>query len=224
MDDVRNLLAAGEFTYADLLWHEGLTEWVPIEQVVPRSESAPSVPLPFPADNSPPPPPSYVPPPASSYGYQGTGAPNHSVPLTPAITYAGFWKRLAAYFIDSILLSIAFTIVATIVMVMAIAAGEFVELMAALLLFLINLAGYWLYFALMESSVKQATLGKMALGIIVTDADGNRVGFGRATGRHFGKILSGLILSIGFIMAAFTERKQGLHDLLASTLVINKIR
>ena len=77
----------------------------------------------------------------------------------------------------------------------------------------------WLYFALLESSSMQGTLGKKALGMIVTDLSGNRIGFGRATGRYFGKILSAIILGIGFIMVAFTERKQGLHDLLANTLV-----
>jgi uncharacterized RDD family membrane protein YckC len=78
----------------------------------------------------------------------------------------------------------------------------------------------WLYSALMERSSKQATLGKMALGIRVTDLDGNRIGFGKATGRYFAKILSALILGIGFLMVAFTQRKQGLHDMLAGTLVM----
>ncbi|MFC2133484.1 RDD family protein [Bacteroidota bacterium] len=79
----------------------------------------------------------------------------------------------------------------------------------------------WLYFALMESSARKATLGKMALGIIVVDYSGNRITFGQATGRYFGKIISGLIFYIGFIMAGFTEKKQALHDMLASCLVIN---
>ena len=72
----------------------------------------------------------------------------------------------------------------------------------------------------MEASSKKATLGKMALGLIVTDVNGVRLSFGRASGRYFGKILSGLILNIGFIMAAFTEKKQALHDILAGTLVL----
>ena len=80
----------------------------------------------------------------------------------------------------------------------------------------------WLYFALMESSNKQATVGKMALSIKVTDINGNRLTFGRATGRYFGKILSGMILYIGFIMAGFTEKKQALHDMIAGCLVVNK--
>jgi len=80
----------------------------------------------------------------------------------------------------------------------------------------------WVYFAIMESSSTQGTLGKMALGIKVTDLEGSRVGFGKATGRHFGKIISALILLIGFIMVAFTQKKQGLHDMMAGCLVVNK--
>ena len=78
----------------------------------------------------------------------------------------------------------------------------------------------WLYFALMESSGGQATLGKMAVGIVVTDTDGKRITFAKATGRFFGKFLSAAILLVGFIMAGFTDRKQALHDYLAGTLVV----
>lgn len=77
----------------------------------------------------------------------------------------------------------------------------------------------WIYEAAMESSSKQATLGKMALGLKVTDLEGRRISFARATGRHFAKLLSGMILLIGYIMAGFTERKQALHDMIAGTLV-----
>ena len=80
----------------------------------------------------------------------------------------------------------------------------------------------WLYFALMESSSKQATLGKMMIGVIVTDTDGNRISFGRASGRFFGKIVSWITLLIGYRMAAFTKRKQALHDIMAGCLVIRK--
>jgi uncharacterized RDD family membrane protein YckC len=80
----------------------------------------------------------------------------------------------------------------------------------------------WLYYAIFESSSWQATLGKKALGLEVTDLAGNRISFGRATGRFFAKIISTLILFIGYIMAGFTEKKQALHDILAGTLVIRK--
>jgi uncharacterized RDD family membrane protein YckC len=78
----------------------------------------------------------------------------------------------------------------------------------------------WLYFALMESSSKQATPGKMAIRIAVTDLRGNRISFGRATGRHFGKIISIFTFFIGFLMAGFTKRKQALHDMMAGCLII----
>jgi len=85
--------------------------------------------------------------------------------------------------------------------------------------FVISVAGSWLYEALMESSSRQATLGKMIFGMKVTDLSGNRISFARATGRYFAKWLSGLTLLIGYIIAGFTERKQALHDMLAGTLV-----
>jgi len=82
--------------------------------------------------------------------------------------------------------------------------------------------GSWLYHTAMESSRHQATLGKKALGIIVTDMNGNRISFARANGRFFGKWVSGMIMNIGYLMAAFTEKKQALHDILASCLVVMK--
>lgn len=91
-----------------------------------------------------------------------------------------------------------------------------------IVLVIISQAANWLYSSIMESSSKQATLGKMALGIIVTDGAGNRISFARATGRYFAKILSGLIFYIGYIMIAATEKKQGLHDIIASTFVYKK--
>ena len=84
----------------------------------------------------------------------------------------------------------------------------------------LEIAITWLYFALQESSVAQATLGKRAMGIKVTDDYGQRIGFGRATGRFFGKILSGVIFDIGFMLAGWTARKQALHDMLAGTVVV----
>jgi uncharacterized RDD family membrane protein YckC len=122
--------------------------------------------------------------------------------------YAGFWKRFVAYLIDGIILGI----------VGAILTSQMDEAAAGTVTTILG----WLYFAGMESSSRQATLGKSVLGIYVTDIDGNRISFLRATGRYFAKILSGLILGIGYIMAAFTARKQALHDMIASTLVLDR--
>ena len=125
--------------------------------------------------------------------------------------YAGFWRRVAAALLDGLIVG-AVTAPFTVGMT---SGNRYSATYSS-----ISTVVWWLYSALMESSAKQATLGKMALGIRVTDLDGNRIGFGKATGRHFAKILSALILGIGFLMAAFTERKQALHDILADTLVV----
>ena len=138
-----------------------------------------------------------------------------------AAIHAGFWRRCAAYVIDYFITFIASYVVGF-GAGLALGAGQGAEgVMAAPMVgALLGLIIGWLYFALQESSATQATLGKRALGIKVTDGNGMRIGFGRATGRFFGKLLSGLIFGIGFILAGFTARKQALHDMLASTLVV----
>ena len=156
----------------------------------------------------------------------------------PAPQYAGFWLRLAAYIIDYFVLQIAGGIVALpIILTMVggiITASQqpdsTIKVLgilsviggSLLLLILILLAVGWLYYAIMESSTPQGTLGKMAVGIKVTDMQGNRISFGRATGRYFGKIISKIIFYIGFIMAGFTDKKQALHDIMAECLVVRK--
>jgi uncharacterized RDD family membrane protein YckC len=79
-----------------------------------------------------------------------------------------------------------------------------------------------LYWSIMESSKYQATVGKMALGLKVSDVDGQNLDFVKSLIRNVCKIISGMILGIGYIMAGFTERKQGLHDIIAGTLVVKK--
>jgi uncharacterized RDD family membrane protein YckC len=141
--------------------------------------------------------------------------------------YGGFWRRVLAYIIDALILGIVGGIISALFLgsaagLSSLTAGsdETAALTGAALGFqAVSFVMNWLYFAIMESSTMQGTLGKKALGMIVTDLDGNRIGFGRATGRYFAKILSALILLIGFLMVAWSSRKQGLHDLIASTLV-----
>jgi uncharacterized RDD family membrane protein YckC len=141
--------------------------------------------------------------------------------------YGGFWIRVAAYLIDTVVLMVAQWMVfaAFGVSVFGVTsldpdAGELFSTSGGLIAYAITTIGAILYFVLMESSAKQGTLGKMALGLIVTDYNGNRITWLRALGRYFAKILSGIILLIGYIMIAFTDRKQGLHDLICSTLVL----
>jgi len=140
--------------------------------------------------------------------------------------YAGFWYRTIAWVIDTVITTVAAIII---VLPLAFALGaSMAGTSSATDIFSVgealgNLGGIlitWLYFTISESSPWQATLGKKVLGLRVTDEAGNRIGFGKANGRYWSKILSALILCIGFIMVAFTERKQGLHDKIAGTLVL----
>lgn len=135
--------------------------------------------------------------------------------------YAGFWKRFAASIIDGVILMVCGLIIGGFIgFAYRFTAGTSVGAGA-----LGNLGGIilgWLYFAIMESSSTQGTLGKMALGIKVTNLSGDRISFGRATGRHLGKIISAFTFFIGYLMVAFTSRKQGLHDMIAGCLVVNR--
>lgn len=139
-----------------------------------------------------------------------------------AVSYAGFWKRFVANFIDSFVL-VVLTLVVRIVLVFVFGEGQ--EALRSRTYEIVNLVGPvlgWLYYALMESSHLQGTLGTLAISIQVTDLQGRRLTFGRATARHFSKIVSVFTFWVGFLMAGFTERKQALHDLIASCLVINR--
>ena len=78
----------------------------------------------------------------------------------------------------------------------------------------------WLYHACLESSSAQATIGQRAVHLTVTDGSGQRISFGRASGRFFASLLSGVILGIGYLMVAFTQRKQGLHDMVSGCVVL----
>jgi uncharacterized RDD family membrane protein YckC len=156
--------------------------------------------------------------------------------FTPSVAkssfaYAGFWLRTVAFVIDGLL-------------VLVIIAGPMIYLMAknigpdaslqksmafayggtpqALAINLLIEMAYWLYFASLESSVWQATVGKKLLGLYVTDLDGKRITFARASGRFLGLSFEHLTLFIGCFMAGFTSKKQALHDMIASCLVLKR--
>jgi len=157
-----------------------------------------------------------------------TAAAPQRLPPGDAI-HAGFWRRVTATLIDGLLIGLVMGVLQVVLGVGAVggfaAAGDPGAALSAvvgsmLLFFALAFVGQWLYFALFESSAMQATPGKRALGLKVVDELGARIAFGRATGRYFGKIISGAIFYVGFLMAGFTERKQALHDLMASTLVV----
>jgi uncharacterized RDD family membrane protein YckC len=137
--------------------------------------------------------------------------------------YAGFWIRFLAYLIDTVVMSAVLLPLGAVLGVVMVAtdAGQNASILALEgLIRIVSIIVGWLYFALLESSPWQATVGKKLLGLRVIDLNGNRISFGKASGRYFGKILSTLILFIGFIMVAFSDKKQALHDVLAGTLVV----
>jgi uncharacterized RDD family membrane protein YckC len=147
--------------------------------------------------------------------------------------YAGFWKRFLAAIFDTVLVTVVAGPIAIILgIILGSSIGSFMGLLenndlfpavfSAVFFFIagIFLVMRWLYFAIMESSSHQATFGKVLMGIRVTDMHGNRVSFWRATLRHFSKILSAMVYYLGYLMIGFTEKKQGLHDIIAGCLVI----
>ncbi len=136
----------------------------------------------------------------------------------PRSAYGGFWRRVGAVIIDGIILGVIFTPLSILVGAADNEAGQ--EGGGVALLQSLTVVIAWLYYALMESSSLQATIGKLAVGVMVTNTDGQRISFLRATGRYFAKFLSSIILMIGYIMVAFTAKRQGLHDMLVDTLVV----
>lgn len=138
--------------------------------------------------------------------------------------YAGFWQRFAASFIDGILMNIVQLIILTLFGFGSMTPEMFQNGIPASMgiAYMITIGLNIAYYAYFESSEKQATLGKQALGLIVTDTNGERLTMANAIGRYFAKIPSALILGIGFLMQPFTQKKQALHDMIAGTLVYKK--
>jgi uncharacterized RDD family membrane protein YckC len=154
--------------------------------------------------------------------------------------YAGFWLRFVAYIIDYVILYVINLIILAPIMGMigvgvassamdfsSMSEGDIVGMIKTILmavvagsivLMVVNI----LYYTLMEASKFQGTVGKIALGLKVTDANGGKLDFVKALLRNVGKIVSGLVLMIGYIMAGFTEKKQALHDMFVGALVVKK--
>jgi uncharacterized RDD family membrane protein YckC len=200
---IRAWLESGFLTSADLLWCSGMNDWAPVSEL-PEFGGGPAA---GPSGTGP-----FAPAPGSIFGV--------TVP-PPAgyAAYAGFWLRLGAYLIDSILLS-SVVIVAWFPKLQKGMTPDALQSDPAFLA--VELILPWLYFSLMECSPLQATLGKKAFRLKVTDLAGHRLSFLRASLRHWGKLLSGLTLLAGYVLAGFTARKQALHDLLASCLILRE--
>lgn len=147
------------------------------------------------------------------------------------LPYASFLSRLAAFIVDYLLVTLILSILISIFMPagFAIEGPEVVEYNEEYVRNLTEAAGpfmivfyivWWLYNAILHASRWQATLGKRAVGIIVTDLEGNRISFGKATIRFAGKLISTFIFFLGYLTAAFTSRRQALHDMIGGTVVL----
>ncbi len=206
-EQIKSMLKTGMVGLGDHAWHDELEDWKPLHTVLK---------LPPPTK------PQFAP--ASPVGDQiHFAAPVVRASLAHSGQPASFLSRLAAHVIDYLLTAFAGTIASITVWLLFLSTGpddtagdhpNFLSLA-------FSITG-WLYFALMESSPKQATLGKMALRLIVTDLNGERVTFGRASGRYWGMILSAFTLGIGFFMCGWTQKRQCLHDILSGCLVLKK--
>jgi uncharacterized RDD family membrane protein YckC len=192
LEEVNRQLAAGALRLSDLAWYEGIPNWIALSQV-------PGIGAP-----------------ASMTGPGASVAIGAAQPPVGA-AYAGFWVRLVAYIIDVIILGIPLAILNVALR----PSPNDPQSGHPGLLFVLTLIVEIAYFAGFWSSGMQATLGQKICGLrVVSATDFGKISFARAVGRFFGMCLSALILFIGFLMIAFTERKQGLHDMLAGTYVV----
>ena len=209
--ELRRLFRAGDITRETLIWNPDLPQWQPLGGF------------------------------ANEIGLQETHSP-YAPPTAEVlrddvvvqggeIVYAGFWKRAAAYFIDSVITGIAGGVlgglIGGVMGAMLLSGGDMANSGSSLLAIqgVANLIGLILgvaYFAGFHASASMATLGKMAIGIKVVRSNGERISFLRGMGRYFALFVSAITLFIGFFITGFTERKRALHDMLCDTVVVDK--
>ena len=238
--DLADLHANGQLAPDTLVWREGLAQWQPWRTLVgeviqgagrPAVASASfataSAAAPAAADANP----YSIAEPASPYAPPRAIVQDSGDFVDEAdVVYAGFWRRYAALVIDSLVVGIAYYAILFFGIVVAglgavgsdpgpVGAGFAIVLVLAYVAYPV-VSGF--YYVGLESSARQATLGKMAVGIKVTDSRGHRLGTGGALGRWASHLLCYFTLYIGYIIAAFTDRKRGLHDMVASTLVVDR--
>jgi uncharacterized RDD family membrane protein YckC/Tfp pilus assembly major pilin PilA len=208
-DQVRRNYASGRVLPTDLVWTEGMADWKTASQVFGAAPPRPAPlvqPVPTPA-------PTPYQPPAAVVRDEGDSD------LGDEVTYAGFWVRFGAVIIDTIIVYIiAFVAGAVVGLLFASVGGPGWATGGAMIC---GIVGAFLYFTLMESSERGATLGKRVFRLRVVTAEGNeRISFARAVGRYFARFISIIVLYIGYLMQPFTQRKQALHDLICGTAVV----
>lgn len=215
-EQVKEWLRSGQLSPADLGWYDGLADWQALSVLFPLDK-------PQPAANP------YAPPPLQA----------EPEPVT-RFDYAGFWQRFSAWLIDIIILTVPSMIAMyllgglTAYQHMLDEAARNGNSFSALQAYAENPAIQhsqmasvlitYIYYVLFEASVWQATPGKLALRMRVTDVDGQRISLGRSALRNLVRVI-GLVLSLipflCYLAVAWSPRRQGWHDLLAKTFVLN---
>ncbi|MGE6334030.1 RDD family protein [Stenotrophomonas sp. NPDC077659] len=238
--DIRQRFQRGQLTLDTLVWREGMGQWAALRQVVDElglqtlaeaTDSSASggfdlrgdyaaidngtAPLPGTGALS-----------RSPYSAPGAASSDYSRAVQGGeVVYAGFWKRVAAYLIDYVVLVIPSGLLGGVlgaVVGVAGSGGTGTELLIQAVSGLVGLLIGMGYYGWFHASRGGATLGKMAVGIKVVRSSGERITLGRSIGRYFATILSSILLCIGYLMAAFTDRKQALHDMMCDTVVVDR--
>jgi uncharacterized RDD family membrane protein YckC len=150
-------------------------------------------------------------------------AQNSVMTLSDRNSYGGFWIRFAAYFVDFGILLIPMLLISFLVRSVTPVSDQMDQAATNFEITILSWLVCWVYMAAFLSSPWQATVGKKCCGLKVVDYNGGRISFGRASGRYFAAFFSWVLLCIGFIMIAWTSRRQGLHDMMASTLVVKSM-
>jgi uncharacterized RDD family membrane protein YckC len=194
IQQIETMILSGMIDISDMAWHAGMTDWAPLHQVL---------------GVCPPPPRADV----------MTVIPKNPKPKSKNSGLpAGFGSRVIAIIIDNLILFPINFVAAIAVAVVTNTSEDSIGIVWFFSGFVIS----FLYFSVMESSPKMATLGKMALGLVVVDYKGRRLSIDKAASRFVGRFISALTLGIGFLMPLWTKKKQCLHDIIASTLVIHR--
>jgi uncharacterized RDD family membrane protein YckC len=243
LQQLRQMAASGQLSKTDLIWKEGLANWVPSSAIkglfsAAADLSATSSPRPAPRPTAPPPR-----GPAPSDGglvvsdVSGGVDPlltEQTTPMTATITgtpfqLAEFLPRVGAALLDALFLGLIGCIPNMIVfgMLFAVnankpeiagAAGILANICSSLIGFIVGA----IYFVTLDSSAKQGTWGKQIVGLKVTDLEGRRISVGRAIGRFFARYLTLCTCGIGYLLPLFTKNRQTLHDLICGCIVLNK--
>jgi uncharacterized RDD family membrane protein YckC len=211
--ELHRLAAAGQISPTDLVWRQDFPDWRRASEVDGLFPAAPRGAMP-----PPPPPAAFAPPPVAPPGtlYNPYSQPPQ---VQQAPQYADFGSRFGAFLIDFVILFVGGMIIG-VVIALGLARSGISPVNLQLISFSVGTVFNWLYYAFSESSTMMATPGKKVLGMVVTDLQGQRIGFGQATGRYFGRILSGLVIAIGYFAMLWSPMNQTWHDQMAGTLVL----